>query len=258
MIVVESVTFRHKGAASPVLHDVDFALDDGEVAVLLGPNGSGKTTLFKCIAGHWTPESGSIRLAGDDVALLSHRERARRLAVVPQDHGSPFSYSVRELVLMGRAPHVGSFGVPSRTDHTAAEEAMAAVGISALAERDITRISGGERQMALVARALAQGSRTLLLDEPTSHLDLKNQLSVLVRVREAARERGLTVLMTLHDPNLALMFADRVVLLKNGRVVGDGSPEAVVDEAAIATVYGVAADVVAVAGRRVVVPRVAP
>jgi iron complex transport system ATP-binding protein len=132
---------------------------------------------------------------------------------------------------------------------------MAAVGIAALSDRDVTRISGGELQMALIARALAQEAPMLLLDEPTSHLDLSNQLAILRRVREAARQRGLTVLMTLHDPNLALMFADRVILLKNGIVAGDGPPEAAVNEAAIASVYGVAVDLIAIGDRRIVAPR---
>jgi iron complex transport system ATP-binding protein len=178
------------------------------------------------------------------------------LAVVQQDHGSTFSYSVREMVLMGRVSHVGPLGSPGTVDHAAVDEAMAAVGIDGLAERDIMRVSGGELQMVLVARALAQESPIMLLDEPTSHLDLRNQLAVLKCIRETARQRGLTVVMTLHDPNLALMFADRVVLLKDGRLAGDGLPEAVITEAAIATVYGVSADVVTVGSRRAMVPRI--
>jgi iron complex transport system ATP-binding protein len=255
MIEVESLIFRHKAAEWPILHEVSFSLDQGEIMALLGPNGSGKTTLFNCIAGHWQPKSGHIRLCGDDVLALSHRERARRLAVVQQDHGSTFSYSVREMVLMGRTSHVGPLGSPGTVDYAAVDEALAAVGIDGLSERDVMRVSGGELQMVLVARALAQESPIMLLDEPTSHLDLRNQLAVLKCIRETARQRGLTVVMTLHDPNLALMFADRVVLLKDGQVVGDGLPEAVVTESAIAAVYGVSADVVTVGGRRAVVPR---
>ena len=254
MIAVESLRFGHAGSP-PVLDGLEFALGDGEVAALLGPNGSGKTSLFKCVAGHWRPQDGRVLLGGDCVTALSPRERARRLAVVPQEHAPPFAYLVREVVLMGRAPHVGAFGSPGATDCEAAEEALEAVGIIHLASRDYTRISGGERQLVLVARALAQGSPILLLDEPTSHLDLRNQLTVLERVAQSARARGLTVLMTLHDPNLALMFADRVLMLHQGRIAADGPPDSVITTQSLAAIYGIAAEVVEAAGRRAVVPR---
>ncbi|MTJ83866.1 MAG: ABC transporter ATP-binding protein [Telmatospirillum sp.] len=255
MIAVETLTFGHRGAPAPVLRDIGFTLAPGQVTTLLGPNGSGKTSLLRCVAGHWRPQAGRVLLGGDDVAALSARDRAKRLALVPQDQGVAFSYSVRDMVLMGRGPHVGPFGMPGGADRDMARQALEAVGIAALADRDIRRISGGERQLALVARALAQATPALLLDEPTSHLDLRNQLAVRARIRDIGRDRGLTVLMTLHDPNLALMFADRVLLLKDGRVVADDRPDRAITESTVHAVYGVAADVRENGGRRWIVPR---
>jgi iron complex transport system ATP-binding protein len=255
VIRVEKVGLRHKGAAKPVLSDIDFRVEAGEIAMLLGPNGSGKTTLLKCVSGLWRPSSGQILLDGRDVSELTARERALRVAVVPQKFFTPFGFSVESLVLMARAPHIGSFGSPSAGDRARAREAMASVGVAALADRGVTHISGGEQQLALLARALVQESPILLLDEPTSHLDLANQLTVMNRVKQAARERRLTVLSSLHDPNIALAFADRVVLLKAGRVVRDGPPETEINEATIADVYGVDVDVVGVGTRRFLAPR---
>lgn len=254
MMTVEALAFRHPGEER-ILKGVGFTLHKGEVAALLGANGAGKTTLFQCLTGYWRPCAGRIALGRDDLGALPPRERALRLAVVPQEHAPPFAYHVRDVVLMGRAPHIGAFGGPGAKDRAVAEDALAAVGILALAERDYTRISGGERQLVLTARALAQQAPILLLDEPTAHLDLRNQLLVLERICEAARTRGLTVLMTLHDPNLALMFADRVLLLHGGGIVADGRPDAVITREVLAEICDIAADVVDVFGRRVVVPR---
>lgn len=256
MIRVENLTFRHPHASQPIVREVSFTVPEGRLAVLLGPNGSGKTTLFKCLAGLWKAETGKICFDGNDIALISHRERARLLAVVPQEHSPPFPYSVMEAVLMGRAPHVGLYAAPSERDEEAAWTALMAVGVSHLADRPYTRISGGERQLVLIARALAQDAPLLLLDEPTSHLDFRNQHMVLETVRRVAAEKGLTVLMTLHDPNLASFFAHQVVMLRDGGIVADGGPSEVLTEVNLAHLYNIGIGVVMGAERRLIYPRV--
>lgn len=255
MIRVSDLRFRHPGAGAEVLCGVDVAVAAGEVVAVLGPNGCGKTTLLRCVAGHWRPTAGRVVVAGQDVAALSARRRARAVATVAQEHEMSFDYDVSEVVLMGRTAHVGPFSAPGRRDRHAAEQALAAVGGAALATRRFGALSGGEQQLVMVARALAQAAPVLLLDEPTSHLDLRNQLLVLECVRAIAARQRLTVLMSLHDPNLALAFADRVLMLAGGRVHGDGPATQVVSAASLAAVFGVEADVVEVAGRRAVVAR---
>lgn len=252
MIRVEGLRFQHRGSPEPALRGVSLHVAEGEVAALLGPNGSGKTTLFQCLAGLWRPEGGSVRLGGAEVRALSPRERARRVAVVPQNHAPAFPYTVLDAVLMGRAAHLGPLSAPCRRDRELAEQALAAVGVTQLGGRVYTRLSGGERQLVLIARALAQEAPVLLLDEPTSHLDFRNQFLVLERVREIAAERRLTVLMTLHDPNLALGFARRVILLRAGAVAAAGPVDEVLVEANLSKLYGFPVRVVEADGRRVV------
>jgi iron complex transport system ATP-binding protein len=250
MIKAEGLTFHHPHAGDPVVHDVSFRVEQGRLAVLLGPNGSGKTTLFKCIAGLWKPTAGKVRLDGTDLLSLNYRQRAALLAVVPQEHSPTFPYSVMDAVLMGRAPHVGLYSAPSSADIDITRKALDDVGISHLADRCYTRISGGERQMALIARAIAQDAPLLLLDEPTSHLDFRNQHRVLEMVRRIASDKGLTVLMTLHDPNLTAFFADQVIMLKNGEIVADGEPDTVLNEQTLGLLYDVSIGIVENEGRR--------
>lgn len=255
MIRVDDVSFRHPHAGDDVVKKASFSVDNGRIAVLLGPNGSGKTTLFKCIAGLWKPYGGAILLDGTDTERLTFRERALLLAMVPQDHTPPFPYTALEAVLMGRAPHVGMYASPSAADVDKARAALETVGVGRLADRPYTRVSGGERQLILIARALAQESPILLLDEPTSHLDFRNQHAVLSMVRKVAGDKGLTVLMTLHDPNLAAHFAHQVVLLKEGSVIADGNTEDVLTAGRLEHLYGVGIGVMKDAERRVFYPR---
>jgi len=256
-MTVSGLTFQHPRSDRPVLRDVSFEARQGAVNAILGPNGSGKTTLFKCLAGLWKPHAGSVCRDGQDILALSERKRSRLLAVVPQDHEAPFPYSVEAVVLMGRAAHVGALSAPGKRDLQIAGEAIETLRLQHLRLKPYTQISGGERQLTLVARALAQQAPILLLDEPTSHLDFRNQLQVLGKVREIAKERGITVLMTLHDPNLALLFADRVIVLNQGRVMATGSPEEVITESTLAAVYGVEVVMLGHNGTRVVSPKVA-
>lgn len=256
-MIVSGLTFRHPGAGRPVLDGVSFEARRGAINVILGPNGSGKTTLFKCVAGLWKPQSGAVSYKNHQVLSLSERSRSRLIAVVPQDHEPPFPYSVADVVLMGRAAHVGAFSSPGKHDLHIADEALRALELDALRRKPYTQISGGERQLVLVARALAQQSPILLLDEPTSHLDFRNQLRVLLKVREIARQRDITVLMTLHDPNLALLFADNVIVLAGGKVQSHGQADQVITTETMAAVYGVEVVVLQNNGTRVISPKVA-
>lgn len=200
---------------------LDVTLASGEVLALLGPNGGGKTTLLKTLIGLLPPLAGVVHLDGTSLAALSLRERARLLAYVPQVHVATFAFPVATVVLMGRTAHAGLFSPPSAKDRAIAAGALARFGIAALADRPYSRISGGERQLVLLARALAQEPRFVVLDEPTASLDFGNQGRVLGEIRALA-QMGHGVLFTTHDPNHALRVADRVYLLREGSCLAAG------------------------------------
>ncbi|MDA8161433.1 MAG: ABC transporter ATP-binding protein [Desulfobacteraceae bacterium] len=256
MLEVKGLYFRHNHTESDVLKGIEFKVKSGRMTVILGPNGSGKTTLFKCMAGLWRPRQGAILFEGADMTGLSFEQKAKIVAVVPQEHEPPFPYSVMDAVLMGRVSHVSMFSSPSRHDYLKAGEAIETVGITHLKERPYTKISGGERQLVLIARALAQETPILMLDEPTSHLDFRNQVLVLTKVRDIVRQKGLTVLMTLHDPNRAMQFSDDVVAINCGHIVAEGAPYEVISEENLRQIYGIEVSVASVNGTRVVMPKV--
>lgn len=256
MLRIDNLSFKHTGSASEVISGFTFSGEAGEITTILGPNGSGKTTLFRCIAGLWKPQRGNVSFRKSDMTRLSAHERARLLAVVPQDHEPPFPYSVFDIVLMGRAGHVAMFSAPSEHDISAAHAAIVSVGIGHLSERPYTKISGGERQLVLIARALAQETPILILDEPTSHLDFRNQIIVLEKVRSIVTEKGLTALMTLHDPNLALLFSHQVVLINEGHLIASGKPQQVVTAEHLQAMYGIPVTVVRNNGTGFICPQV--
>lgn len=256
MLEIRKIFFRHQNNETYILKEVDFSVQASGMTTILGPNGSGKTTLFRCITGLWKLQRGEIIFEDKDISRISHAERAKIFAVVPQEHEPPFPYSVLDVVLMGRVSHVGLFASPSEYDYQVAQEAIHTVGISHLRDRAYTKISGGERQLVLIARALSQEAPILLLDEPTSHLDFRNQVVVLKKVKEITRERGLTVLMTLHDPNLAMLFSDKVIVLNGGSVVCTGSPNVVITEDTLKKVYGIDVSLIPWNGTCVIYPRI--
>ncbi|MGB9712970.1 MAG: ABC transporter ATP-binding protein [Dissulfurimicrobium sp.] len=237
-----------------VLKRVGFKAMPGEVTAILGPNGSGKTTLFRCISGQLKPKSGAIYLENQDITTLAPKKRAKLLSCVPQDHEPPFPYSVFDVVLMGRTAHVKAFSMPSGKDYMKAEEAIEEVGIAGLRDRRYTMLSGGERQLVLMARAIAQDTPVLLLDEPTSHLDFRNQLLVLKKVRDMVMRKGLITLMTIHDPNLAAFFSDRVVMINNGSVISHGKPSQVISEESLRLLYGIDVFVLHHNGMKIIIP----
>ncbi len=234
--------------------DVTLKLARGEVLCLLGPNGSGKTTLFKTLLGLLSPQGGSVLIDGVDAGTMSREAVARQVSYVPQAHGAFFPFTVHEIVLMGRVAHIGLFAAPSRNDQNATDAAIARMGLTELAGKSYTQISGGERQLTLIARALAQEAPVVVLDEPTANLDFGNQVRVLERIRALA-DAGTGVLLSTHDPDHAFLCADRVAMLHEGRLMACGTPGEVMTAGNLQRLYGVEVAVVAVgtaAGARTV------
>ena len=215
---------------------LDVGLDRGEVLALLGPNGSGKTTLLKTLLGLIAPRGGEVRIGDRALASYGLRERARLIAYVPQAHVATFAFAVEAVVLMGRSAHGGLFSRPTAADRAAVAQALERFGIGALAGRPYTMISGGERQLVLLARALAQEPQFIVLDEPTASLDFGNQGKVLQEIRALAGA-GHGVLFTTHDPNHALRAADRAYLLRDGARIADGAAREVLTRAALEQLY---------------------
>jgi len=222
----------------PVLRNVNLTAARGQFIGLVGPNGSGKSTLVRALSRVLRPISGRALLDAVDVYEMSARELARRLAVVAQDYTVAFDFAVRDVVLMGRAPHLSRFGVERPQDYKIAEEAMGLTHTLVFADRPITSLSGGERQRCMIARALAQQPSVLLLDEPTAHLDINHQIEILDLARRLTTERGLATIVVLHDLNLASQYCDQLVLVSQGKVVAEGRPHEVVTEARIRVAYG--------------------
>jgi iron complex transport system ATP-binding protein len=216
---------------------LDVALATGEVLALLGPNGGGKTTLLKTLLGLLAPQAGDVRLADRPLSAYSDRERARLLAYVPQSHFATFAFTVETVVLMGRTAHGNLFSRPSGTDRDAAVRALARFGIDHLRERPYTELSGGERQLVLLARALAQEPQFIVLDEPTASLDFGNQGRVMHEIL-ALKAAGHGVLFTTHDPNHAMRTADRVYLLRQGTRIAEGVTGAILDRPQLEALYG--------------------
>lgn len=218
-------------------------ISGGEVVALLGPNGHGKTTLLKTLLGLLPPKAGTLTLDGQPFGSLSTAERARTLAYVPQSHAGTFAFSAEEIVLMGRTAHGGLFAAPSARDREVAAAMLERLGIAHLAGRPYTEISGGERQLVLIARALAQEPAYIILDEPTASLDFGNQGRVMREVRRLAAA-GLGVLFTTHDPNQALGHADRVIMLRNGELLASGPVSELLTAARLEELYGVEIEVI--------------
>ncbi|HET7340499.1 MAG TPA: ABC transporter ATP-binding protein [Methylomirabilota bacterium] len=217
---------------------VSFAIAAGEVFGVIGPNSAGKTTLLRLLTRVVTADRGEVRLDGRPIAGLAHAELARQIAVVPQDAPRPFPFTVEQLVLMGRYPHAPARFFETGEDRRAALAAMDATGVRNLAALPLEQLSGGERQRAMLARALAQAPRLLVLDEPTSHLDLRYQAEMAALIRRVNAEHGVTVLLVSHDLNLAAEVCDRLLLLARGRVARLGPPAAVLRRETLEEVFG--------------------
>ncbi|MEF2229824.1 MAG: ABC transporter ATP-binding protein [Pseudodesulfovibrio sp.] len=250
------VCFSYNG--SPVFSEVSFRVGPGEIVSVVGPNGAGKSTLLKCLNGLLAPAGGTVSIDGRDIRHISRKALGRVFGYVPQHNEDTFGFSVLEVVLLGRAAHIGPFGSPSSRDVRIAEQAIADVGLESMAHRNLNELSGGQAQLAIVARALAAQPRLLLLDEPTSHLDIRNQALVLKVLHSLSRQQGLSVLMTTHSPDHAFLFSDKVLMLRRDSTPLFGEPDQVMTAEAIGQAFGIDVQIINVDSRspeaRTVVP----
>ena len=226
-----------------VLHDISFSVGKGEFLSILGPNGVGKSTLFRCVLGLLSGYTGTVTIDGMDARTFSVREAARHIAYIPQSSRPVFNFSVMDIVLMGTTSGLNPLRSPGRQDVARCQWAMDKVGISHLADRCYHRLSGGEQQLVLIARALVQNAPVLMLDEPTANLDFGNQLLVLEQAQSLARE-GYTVIQTTHHPEQSYMFSDRILAIQNGRVLVEGTPDQVLTESTIQALYHVDVEII--------------
>lgn len=235
-IVVENLSFAYD--THVVLNNVSFIAEENQFLSVLGPNGVGKTTLFRCILGLLKGYTGSITVDGQNMRNISAREMAKRIAYIPQSHYPSFNYTVFDMVLMGTTQQVSVVSTPGKKQMEQAEQALQRLGIEHLHNRSFNRISGGERQLTIIARALAQNAHVLILDEPTTNLDFGNQIKVLTQIKSLTHD-GYTIIQSTHNPDQTFLFSDRVLALKDGIVLACGIPAEIVSSELMRTLYGV-------------------
>ncbi|MGM0397115.1 MAG: heme ABC transporter ATP-binding protein [Bacillota bacterium] len=240
-IKAKNIVFSY--SAAPVIRDVSFVTAKGEFISILGPNGSGKSTLLKTLNGLYIPESGQIELLGKGLVEYKRKEIAKKVSLVPQDTSLEFEFTVEEVVGMGRHPFKSRFEKEDDSDRQLVYEAMDMTNTFDIRDRLITEISGGERQRVFIAKALAQNTEIILLDEPTSHLDINHQIDILNLLRKMNQEKGITIILVIHDINLATRYSDRIILLKKGSIISQGTPEDVITVENIQQAYGLKAAV---------------
>ncbi len=232
---IQNISFAYNGR--PVIDGLDLRVDTGEMVGILGPNGSGKTTLIKLACGVLRPRQGEVKFDNASLLKCDRKSIAKQIAVVPQDFDIPFAFTVSEVVMLGRTPFHRLFDDENEKDREVVAGIMRETGIAAIAERHFNELSGGERQKVVLATALAQEPRLLLLDEPTVHMDIAHQVEILEQVKDLNRRTGLTVIAAMHDLNLAAMYFGRLVLIKQGKIIADGTPAEVLSEGNIRAVF---------------------
>ncbi len=257
-MILEVDSLRIVYANRLVLKDISFQVQAGEILGVIGPNGAGKTTLIRALSGVLPPAAGTVRVAGEDIMALKPVERARRVAVVPQARNLPPAFTGWELVALGRTPHLNWLGQISQNDEQQVRQALERAQALDLADRRLGELSGGEQQRLLLARAMAQDAPLLLLDEPTAHLDLQHQVSLLDQVSSLARKESLGVVVALHDLNLVARYADRVALLADGAMVALGTPAETMKPVLLEQVYRLPLQVIRnpISGRQVILPAI--
>jgi iron complex transport system ATP-binding protein len=243
MLQADQVSFAYRSGAALVVDNVSLTIAPGSMVGILGPNGSGKTTLLKMLSGTLLPTSGNVIFDGRPLARWQRRDLARRIAMVPQETHAPFDFSVLDIVLMGRFPHLGTFALEGPEDLSIAKQALAATGTSVFEDRPFATLSGGEKQRVVIASALAQSPELLLLDEPTASLDLGHQLDVQLLLARLNRDRGVTMVLSTHDLNLAAGLCRDLILLRGGRVIAQGATDDVLTPESVRALYGVDVDV---------------
>jgi iron complex transport system ATP-binding protein len=251
ILSVSGLSYSYNGARQAALRDLSLEIPASAITAILGPNGSGKTTLLRLLLGVLRPQKGTIRLVGRPQGSYSRRNLSQLVGLVPQDEHIPFDFSILEYVLLGRAPYLGPLAMPGEADYAVAQAALQTTGLADLQHRPLPNLSGGERQLAVVARALAQQPRILLLDEPASHLDLGNKSRLLGIMRELAA-RGVTLVLTTHDPNAAAAVAGYVVLMREGQILDAGPIDDMLTSDKLSATYGVPVEVFHIEGKRVV------
>jgi iron complex transport system ATP-binding protein len=251
MISVAEMSFSYDGAKRTVLRDLSLEIPKGSVTAILGPNGSGKTTLLRLLLGVLSTQQGEIWLDGQPQAAYSRRMRSQLIGLVPQDEHIPFDFSVLEYVLLGRAPYLRPLSMPREVDYQIAVQALHTAGLAHLQDRPLPNLSGGERQLATVARALAQQPRILLLDEPTAHLDLSNK-GRLLDILHSLTAQGITLVMTTHDPNLAASVATFAVLMRQGQVLDAGPGSSMFTASKLSATYDVPVHVYRAQDRQII------
>ena len=236
-----------------IFEDINFEVEKGDVFCILGANGTGKTTLIKCLNGLMKLNSGKVLLDGQDIYSLNHSERAKNIGYIPQIHNSTFSFTILDVVLMGRAPHIDTFSSPSKKDVEIAENSLKSLNIYHMKDKPYTEISGGEQQLVFIARVLTQEPSVLLLDEPTSHLDFGNQIRTL-NIIEKLASNGLSVIMSSHFPDHAFISANKVAIMKGTEFIDIGTPEEVITEENMENAYGIKVKIVDMDHRTACIP----
>jgi len=235
---IDKLCYQYSKHGPEVLHQVSFKAYEGDLIAVLGPNGVGKSTMFKCILGFFKNYTGEIYLGGQNLRQLNHKDIAKQIAYIPQSTYPTFNYEVLDVVLMGLTSQLSAISAPKKEHSVKAMEALKSLGIEHLAHSGYGEISGGERQLVLIARALVQDAKILIMDEPTANLDYGNQFRVMCRVVELTKE-GYIIILSTHNPDHAFLYANRVLMIYGGKVIADGKPNDVLDESLIKQVYNV-------------------
>jgi len=252
---VKNATFSYDGKRN-IFEDISFSVDSGDVFCILGPNGTGKSTLLRCLCNLYPLNTGNICIDGKDISAYAPKKLAKKIGFIPQTHTPTFPYSVLQVVMMGRTPHLNTFASPSKRDREIALEALRAVNIEHIRDKPYTELSGGQMQLVLMARVLAQEPEILLLDEPTSHLDVGNQIYTIKMIRKLSK-KGLTLVMTSHFPDHTFLSSNKVGIMKDRKFLAMGPAETVVTEENLQEAYGVPIKIIRIEGeikRKIAVP----